>query len=444
MLNENQTKTFAKQTAMKALKYGAKLFKVGTAKFAAIALIVAIALFLLVGVFASVYMMIFEYPRMAREDNTLVISPYFEDDEEKYVELVATYTAQSDKFSIGLDSNQQEQARMHRLPEAVMIAVDQLLGDGTINAESTDRDWKSIGADIIYDALKPEFEWKESVITTTTVTTEEVDDGEGGTTTETTVEVDKEDVLLLAQVDAMEGIFEYTYEWVVEEYIGQNVSVTTEKEVLTSINLSPPYLERLRVFADKYDVKGNDFESLVLLAMAYDEAFERHMYDYGTDFAMDDGYNPFYVYTGPRSSIGGAIWPSAPEFTYISSFYGWRTLRGKRNWHGGLDISGEGIHGTPVFASLDGEVIYAGLNGSLTRGYGRLVIISNGNLGYGNVTTYYAHLNTIQTKKGAIVQAGDIIGTVGSTGNSTGPHLHFEYRINNERFDPLKYLFGRP
>ena len=57
------------------------------------------------------------------------------------------------------------------------------------------------------------------------------------------------------------------------------------------------------------------------------------------------------------------------------------------------------------------------------------------------MTTYYAHLANTRAKKGQKVEAGDVIGLSGNTGNSTGPHLHFEYRVNNEKLDPAKYLF---
>ena len=69
-------------------------------------------------------------------------------------------------------------------------------------------------------------------------------------------------------------------------------------------------------------------------------------------------------------------------------------------------------------------------------GYGKCVIIDHGN----GVLTYYAHFQTLKVSEGDVVEAGDVVGLIGSTGNSTGNHLHFEIRINGEAVDPLKYI----
>jgi murein DD-endopeptidase MepM/ murein hydrolase activator NlpD len=94
--------------------------------------------------------------------------------------------------------------------------------------------------------------------------------------------------------------------------------------------------------------------------------------------------------------------------------------------HNGLDF---GVPvGTPVAATMDGKVIYAGWN---NQGYGNLVIVENG--GY---KTYYAHLSSIPIAVGDSVTAGATIGLSGNTGNSTGPHLHYEIRKDNFAIDP--------
>ena len=94
--------------------------------------------------------------------------------------------------------------------------------------------------------------------------------------------------------------------------------------------------------------------------------------------------------------------------------------------HTGIDI---GIPtGTPVKTTMDGRVIHAGWN---TQGYGNLVIVENG-----AYRTYYAHLSSIPVAVGDEVKAGTIIGLSGNTGNSTGPHLHYEIRKNKAAIDP--------
>ncbi len=97
--------------------------------------------------------------------------------------------------------------------------------------------------------------------------------------------------------------------------------------------------------------------------------------------------------------------------------------------HAGIDFPAE--TGTPVLAAADGTVTGAGF----TSGYGNYVIIEHED-GY---STLYAHMEEILTEEGETVQKGDEIGTVGSTGNSTGPHLHFELRLNDEPIDPSDY-----
>lgn len=118
---------------------------------------------------------------------------------------------------------------------------------------------------------------------------------------------------------------------------------------------------------------------------------------------------------------------STPITGQISSRFGSRW----GSTHTGLDIAGS--VGTQVKACADGTVTFAGTQG----GYGNLVIINHGN----GVETYYAHCNSLAVTKGEQVSSGDTIATRGSTGNSTGPHLHLEVRINGEAVNPQKYLY---
>ena len=133
-------------------------------------------------------------------------------------------------------------------------------------------------------------------------------------------------------------------------------------------------------------------------------------------------------YTG-----GALIWPVAVSGTVITSNYGIREhpIQGVVKLHQGLDIGGAD-YGAPIVAALDGVVSYAGELGS----YGNCVMIDHGN----GITTLYAHGQKILTEKGKQVKQGDLIMEVGSTGNSTGPHCHFEVRINGYTQDPLKYV----
>jgi murein DD-endopeptidase MepM/ murein hydrolase activator NlpD len=100
--------------------------------------------------------------------------------------------------------------------------------------------------------------------------------------------------------------------------------------------------------------------------------------------------------------------------------------------HNGLDF---GIPvGTQVKSTMDGNVVYAGWN---DQGYGNLVIVE-----HGDYKTYYAHLSSIPVSVGDSVSAGETIGLSGNTGNSTGPHLHYEIRRNNVPIDPTAATLG--
>jgi murein DD-endopeptidase MepM/ murein hydrolase activator NlpD len=124
-----------------------------------------------------------------------------------------------------------------------------------------------------------------------------------------------------------------------------------------------------------------------------------------------------------------SIWPA---HGWISSFVGSRPdpLTGDADYHHGLDISAN--HGSVVYATADGTVNHAGREGA----YGNLVTIDHG---YG-LETRYGHLSRFDVKSGAKVKRGDVIGRVGATGRATGPHLHYEVRVNGRLLNPLQLL----
>ena len=129
--------------------------------------------------------------------------------------------------------------------------------------------------------------------------------------------------------------------------------------------------------------------------------------------------------------VGGEfIWPVPRSWSRISSPYGWRTLNGKREHHNGIDIPAS--KGTKIYASNGGKVITATWHYS----YGNYVIIDHG----GGKATLYAHASKLNCKVGDKVKQGDVIAYVGTTGHSTGNHLHFEVRINGAKQNPLNYV----
>ena len=130
---------------------------------------------------------------------------------------------------------------------------------------------------------------------------------------------------------------------------------------------------------------------------------------------------------------GEMLWPVAASGTYITSGYGVREhpIQGVVKEHTGIDI-GNAPTGTPVVAAADGVVTYAGWLG----GYGNCIMISHGN----GVVTLYGHGNKVLTSVDTQVKQGDVIMELGSTGNSTGPHCHFEVRINGNYTNPLNFV----
>jgi murein DD-endopeptidase MepM/ murein hydrolase activator NlpD len=116
----------------------------------------------------------------------------------------------------------------------------------------------------------------------------------------------------------------------------------------------------------------------------------------------------------------------------ISSTFGTRRdpIRGRKSFHEGLDIAAD--YGQSIKAAAGGTVIFSGRN----SGYGNCIIINHGH----GISTLYGHASKLLIKEGAAVKKGDVIAKVGSSGRSTGPHLHYEVRINDTQVDPLKYM----
>jgi murein DD-endopeptidase MepM/ murein hydrolase activator NlpD len=127
----------------------------------------------------------------------------------------------------------------------------------------------------------------------------------------------------------------------------------------------------------------------------------------------------------------GELYPPLNPFRVVSS-YGPRLhpILGYTRTHAGIDLDGDS--GQEIYAAASGRVIYAGVRG----GYGNTVIIDHG----GGLATLYAHQSSIAVRNGEDVGLGDLIGYVGSTGLSTGPHVHFEVRINGAHTDPAPYF----
>ena len=116
----------------------------------------------------------------------------------------------------------------------------------------------------------------------------------------------------------------------------------------------------------------------------------------------------------------------------INSPFGWRQhpITKRKDFHTGIDIKAN--RNDPIKAAGGGKVIYSGWMG----GYGKVLVIEHAN----GQSTLYAHCSTLLAGKGASVSSGQLVAKIGTTGRSTGPHLHFEVRNGNSPVNPIKYL----
>ncbi|WP_243545994.1 M23 family metallopeptidase [Pseudodesulfovibrio tunisiensis] len=126
-----------------------------------------------------------------------------------------------------------------------------------------------------------------------------------------------------------------------------------------------------------------------------------------------------------------SIWPTSG---WVTSGFAWRTspFTGKREFHKGIDISAP--RGTPIYAPARGTVSFAGRDGS----YGMSIRMKHNP----SLSTRFAHLHRIAVTPGKIVTRGELIGYVGNTGRSTGPHLHYEVRLNGVPVNPKRYILN--
>jgi len=153
-------------------------------------------------------------------------------------------------------------------------------------------------------------------------------------------------------------------------------------------------------------------------------AFDKQLYHVALSRAQVDQLNRTLAMVPYRKPVVGDV--------DVSSGFGVRSdpFLGRPAMHTGLDFRAS--TGDPARATADGKVTNAGWSG----GYGRMVEIDHGN----GLATRYGHLSKIDVKIGQVVKTGEVIGEVGSTGRSTGPHLHYETRINGEAVDPQRFL----
>ncbi|MDY4486193.1 MAG: peptidoglycan DD-metalloendopeptidase family protein [Anaerovibrio sp.] len=239
---------------------------------------------------------------------------------------------------------------------------------------------------------------------------------------------------LMTRMDVLKRIIKHDYDLIMK--------VREEKATVenTRAQLEKDKAEAEVLVADaqakKAKVEDKESEQQVLLDQAiYDRDTSERMYEEIMAASQEvanmirRSHMSSAGYSGAPAGAGGMIWPiSGP----ITSEFGWRThpIFGTARFHSGLDIGGD--YGMSIYAAASGTVIYAGW----ISGYGNAVIIDHG----GGVTTLYGHNDSLNVSEGENVAQGQVIAMCGSTGNSTGPHCHFEVRENGEPVSPYGYL----
>jgi murein DD-endopeptidase MepM/ murein hydrolase activator NlpD len=184
--------------------------------------------------------------------------------------------------------------------------------------------------------------------------------------------------------------------------------------------------DRFRIVYDTYMHDGEQVGSGRIRALEFINGTKTYS---AVWFQKDHETGGYYDFSG--ASLKGAFLRTAIKFTRISSRFGMRMHPIHKKWVGHKGVDYAAPSGTPIHATADGTVAFIGQQ----TGYGNVIILKN----FGQYSTLYGHQSRFAKglKKGDHVQQGDLIGYVGQTGWATGPHLHYEFRINNVPVDPL-------
>jgi len=299
----------------------------------------------------------------------------------------------------------------HRVPWGLLYAVD-------FFSNATSGKYARYAGDESAKALSPVFRYRKSV-----VIREYVEEDEEGKPRRIRTE---EPVDLLESASTFRGDYFYEYEWVTE-----GVNPRVRREVRRAATYRPDWTKLREYLATR--VGGVVSDADVLMVFRAGEAFtagKPHLDWLGTEeevwVSETVGWN---WESGIPPTEGVPAWPVRGE---ITSGFGERIhpMYGKPAVHNGVDIAAP--IGTPVRAAKAGKVRFAGRAG----GYGLTVVLDHG----GNVFTVYGHNHVIHVAEGEMVTEGARIASVGSTGLSTGPHLHFEVRINGKPIDPVGWI----
>ena len=263
---------------------------------------------------------------------------------------------------------------------------------------------------------------------------------ENGDTTYLEVLLSSEDFSdMLTNMEIVSQIMDYDKR-IVEEYKTLKAQIETQKAALESDRKDKQdYADDLEQAYEEIEAQKKEYKALkakvdsdLALKKAEAERMLREQDEINDEIAaLSRQETAASGGGGGKVYSGSLVWP-CPSYSRISSQYGYRThpISGTRKLHKGLDIAASS--GNPVIAAASGTVVKSYFSSS----YGNYVVISHG----GGLMTAYAHMTRRLVSAGQTVAAGQQVGTVGSTGNSTGPHLHFEVYVGGSTTNPMNYF----
>lgn len=246
--------------------------------------------------------------------------------------------------------------------------------------------------------------------------------------------VSEETQYLLVESDTIIGHYKYTY----KDFVEENENTRISKKVFVSEELIGEQYEMLNKYLKReFNIRDEDLENQVEIviqsAIGYSDNTENTSWLFNTKTSIQKGKLDLESNSNSVIANGMFTWP-IPGYTSITSEFGYRThpITGIYKLHTGTDIAAP--EGTDFVAMADGVVITACRN----TAYGNMVLINHGN----GIVTLYAHGSKILVRTNDVVKQGEPVLKVGSTGYSTGPHAHFEVRINDEYVNPMQYFEG--
>lgn len=380
---------------------------------------IALLLFLL-------YFMIFELPKQSVIGTFDTIKDrtsgfFYGTKEDSDEQLFDEYQAIADRWHEELTAEQESQVQTYALNWQWLAQVDRSLNDPSFFNAFLDENVKEVvlKPEETFKEVRPKFTWKSSEIVTVKEVCLRNEDEDGEVTYEKSTVTERQPVLLLKKAETIQNDYVYTYdsETTTETSPSPCGDLTTTVTQDKLQRIEPMYSEDwkpLREILNAHGAKRVEDQDFLL------EYWLSYLSDGDGEGDSLIGFNP----------VGGElVWPT--EGSKITSTFGSRVhpITGIIKLHAGVDI-GVPI-GTPVYAAKSGKVIFADYMGNA----GNAIMIQ-----HDGIETRYYHLDKIKVESGQEVEAGEEIAESGNTGGSTGPHLHFEVRVNGEPVNPLVYF----